>query len=68
VSIRNKLLAALLLAGTSTANAQTRFVTFGGSLSDNGNLFAITGALPNGPYASRTFSNGPVWITQIAGP
>lgn len=68
MAFRNTILAAALLVGTSMAGAQTRFVTFGDSLSDNGNLFAITGARPTGPYAAGTFSNGPVWITQIAGP
>lgn len=59
------LFAALL---TSTASAQ-RYVTFGDSLSDNGNLFALSGgASPPPPYFAGRFSNGPVWIESIAGP
>lgn len=52
------------MLATGNAEAQ-RYVTFGDSLSDNGNLFAATGQ-PPAPYA-RVFSNGPVWITQLAG-
>ncbi len=37
---------------------------FGDSLSDTGNLFAITGGLapPSPPYFAGRFSNGPVWV------
>lgn len=60
-------LSALLLS--STAQAQTRFVTFGDSLSDNGNVFALSGGTnPPPPYIGGRFSNGPVWIESLAGP
>jgi len=54
----------------SAAEAQTRYVTFGDSLSDNGNLYAATGGTqpPSPPYYDGRFSNGPVWIENIAGP
>lgn len=37
---------------------------FGDSLSDTGNLFAITGGFepPSPPYFAGRFSNGPVWV------
>lgn len=66
--------AALLGAGLSllaaqAALAQGRFVTFGDSLSDPGNLYAVTGRTqpPSPPYVSGHFSNGPTWIEQITG-
>ena len=53
----------LLLLGflTTHANAQfTQLVVFGDSLSDNGNVFALSGSPPP-PYFNGVFSNGPVW-------
>ena len=41
------------------------FLTFGDSLSDNGNLFARTGQ-PAPPYFEGRFSNGPVWAEEVA--
>jgi phospholipase/lecithinase/hemolysin len=43
-------------------------VVFGDSLSDTGNLFAITGgALPPGPpYTAGRFTNGNVWVEYLA--
>lgn len=52
---------------SSLAQAQTRWITFGDSLSDNGNLFAVSGQPPV-PYFNGRFSNGPVWIESLAGP
>lgn len=64
--------AAALLATTalvSTAEAQQRWITFGDSLSDNGNLFAASGGTqPPAPYVNGRFSNGPVWVELLAGP
>ena len=41
---------------------------FGDSLSDNGNLFTITGfAPPSPPYFDGRFSNGPVWVEYLDG-
>ncbi len=63
-------LAGLALALLSTtALAQSRYVAFGDSLSDNGNLFALTGGTtpPSPPY-NRRFSNGLVAVEYLAGP
>lgn len=50
------------------AAAQQRWVTFGDSLSDRGNLFALSGnTQPPQPYFNGRFSNGPVWIESVAG-
>jgi outer membrane lipase/esterase len=67
--------AALLLAGS--AQAWNGLVVFGDSLSDNGNVAAVLGTdpaqvisgngyVPSRPYASGTFSNGPVWVDSFA--
>ena len=41
---------------------------FGDSLSDVGNIFAATGgAEPAAPYANGQFSNGAVWVQDLAG-
>jgi phospholipase/lecithinase/hemolysin len=41
---------------------------FGDSLSDVGNIFAATGGVePAAPYANGQFSNGPVWVQDLAG-
>ncbi|KAJ3064885.1 hypothetical protein HDU98_011754 [Podochytrium sp. JEL0797] len=39
-------------------------VSFGDSLSDNGNLFAAYG-VPPAPYWQGRFSNGPVWVEYL---
>src|SRR5690348_8301717 len=54
-----------------SVSAQNRVFTsqysFGDSLSDNGNLYALTGrTLPAAPYSSGRFSNGPVF-TELLG-
>jgi len=66
-------LAALTLAAVSTASAAgaqsyNRLVVFGDSLSDNGNLYAVTaGTTPTSPpYYQGRFSNGPVF-TELLG-
>ena len=41
-------------------------VCFGDSLSDTGNLFALTGYPPGPAYFEGRFSNGPVWIEYLA--
>lgn len=76
--MKNAVSAALLGAGISllamnlamnTASAQSRFVTFGDSLSDPGNLYAVTGRTQpaSPPYVNGHFSNGLTWIEQITG-
>ncbi len=72
-------LLALAVAFTSLAQAQgcnNRLVLFGDSLTDSGNTYAIfpvTSAppfpslIPDAPYASHRFSNGPTWAERLAG-
>lgn len=72
--LRNAALAALTVAAAgafaSAAGAQTynRLVVFGDSLSDNGNLYAVTGNTTplSPPYFQGRFSNGPVF-TELLG-
>ncbi|MBF0211389.1 MAG: SGNH/GDSL hydrolase family protein [Desulfamplus sp.] len=40
-------------------------VVFGDSLSDNGNLFSVTGSYPPEPYYQGRISNGPVWYDYL---
>ena len=69
-----------ILAQAMTFN---RIIVFGGSLSDSGNAFALTGfanrppydqldslLIPSGPYSigGNHFSNGATWIEQLARP
>jgi phospholipase/lecithinase/hemolysin len=58
------MLAQGLLAGTSQAGFSS-VVAFGDSLSDTGNVFAVTGQ-PAAPYSQGRFSNGPVWVEDLA--
>ena len=45
----------------------TNVVTFGDSVSDNGNTFRLTlGRIPPPPYYKGRFSNGPVWVEYLA--
>jgi outer membrane lipase/esterase len=69
--------AAIALATTS-ASAFTGLYVFGDSLSDSGNNRAVLGNsgatqvvssnsyIPSLPYASGTYSNGPVWVNSFA--
>ncbi len=51
----------------ASAASITQVISFGDSLSDNGNLFADTGGtFPPAPYWNGRFSNGPVWVETIA--
>jgi outer membrane lipase/esterase len=59
-------LAAFAAAGPAAAQSYNRLVVFGDSLSDNGNLFAITGQPASPPYFQGRFSSGPVW-TELLG-
>lgn len=51
-----------------SANQLNNIVIFGDSLSDNGNLYAhMHQQLPKSPpYYEGRFSNGPVWVEQLA--
>jgi phospholipase/lecithinase/hemolysin len=57
-----------LVPAISARTAFSKVVTFGDSLSDNGNLYAMTGgAVPPAPYYwNGRFSNGPVWPEYVA--
>ncbi|MEN3792594.1 autotransporter domain-containing protein [Fulvimarina sp. MAC3] len=64
--------AATLALGMSLANAQDigSVISFGDSLSDNGNLAAVAGvppAPPSPPYFDGRFSNGPVFTERLDG-
>lgn len=74
---------ALLAAGWAGAIEFKSIVVFGGSVSDSGNIFALTGMankppyseldaflIPTGAYAvgGHHTSNGPTWIEQFARP
>src|SRR5262249_11534591 len=54
--------------GAAKAGPFTSLVVFGDSLSDVGNVFLATGGLtpPSPPYAPGRFSNGPIWIDDLA--
>lgn len=58
-------LALLALPAFSLAAPITSVVAYGDSLSDNGNLFAISG-IPGPPYYMGRRSNGPVAVEQLA--
>src|SRR5271165_1359868 len=57
-----------ILAGQSlAASPYSAIYSFGDSLSDVGNVFLATGgAEPASPYANGQFSNGPVWVQDLA--
>ena len=58
----------LLVASWAQAVSLNKIVIFGDSLSDNGNLYEyMKHQLPTSPpYFAGRFSNGPVWIEQLA--
>lgn len=57
--------AALTLSAASFAGPLSSIVVYGDSLSDNGNLFALSG-VPGSPYYQGRKSNGPVAVEQLA--
>jgi outer membrane lipase/esterase len=62
------LAAAATLSAATAASAQSygRLVVFGDSLSDTGNLFAVTGGLaPAAPFVNGRFSTGPVFVELL---
>lgn len=68
---RRMIAATLLLAGlsgTATAAPFSELIDFGDSLSDVGNAYVGTfGYEPQPPYAGGRFSNGPIWVEDLAG-
>ena len=59
--------AAVACAGAASAQTYNRLVVFGDSLSDNGNLFAVTGGTqPPAPvYWQGRFSTGPTFVELL---
>jgi phospholipase/lecithinase/hemolysin len=56
-----------VLASSARAGSISTIYAFGDSLSDAGNAFiATTGAEPAAPYKNGEFSNGPVWVQDLA--
>jgi phospholipase/lecithinase/hemolysin len=57
-----------LSAGSVQAQIFDNLVVFGDSLSDVGNTYQLTGGLapPNPPYFNGRFSNGPLWVEDLA--
>ena len=71
--IKHWLGAATLLLGAASAQAgpYSNMVVFGDSLSDTGNVLALTTAFTPNPFpvytgAEGRFSNGPVWVETLA--
>lgn len=65
-----------LIAQAAQAVPFSRLFVLGDSLSDSGNVFLATGGaistppfapIPSLPYAGGRFSNGPVWVEDLAG-
>ena len=54
-----------LLAAPARADSYSAVVVYGDSLSDNGNLYALTG-IPGAPYYQGRRSDGPVAVEQLA--
>ena len=48
------------------ASPYTAIYSFGDSLSDVGNVYLATGGAPAYPYVGGQFSNGPVWVQDMA--
>jgi outer membrane lipase/esterase len=66
--LRSLALATSLVGASMAAQAVTysSMVVFGDSLSDTGNVAAVTGFIPLPPYATGRFSNGPVYTDVLA--
>jgi phospholipase/lecithinase/hemolysin len=63
-------LIALAMGGllpSARASTIDAIYAFGDSLSDVGNVYTATsGAIPGAPYVNGQFSNGPVWVQDLA--
>jgi phospholipase/lecithinase/hemolysin len=58
--------AAMSASAANAANFSAEYV-FGDSLSDVGNVYLATGGTePASPYVNGQFSNGPVWVQDLA--
>jgi outer membrane lipase/esterase len=57
----------MLCTGSVAAGPYNQIVAFGDSLSDTGNDFILSGGTsPATPYFQERFSNGPIWLDQLA--
>lgn len=70
--VRRALFAATLVLSVAISSAYaaehapfSKLVVFGDSISDTGNLAALTGDMIP-PYGTDRFSNGPVWVEYLA--
>ncbi|MDH3590184.1 MAG: SGNH/GDSL hydrolase family protein [Gammaproteobacteria bacterium] len=59
-------LLALFFAGNVSATTFTNMFIFGDSLSDTGNIAALSSFPVSPPYDSERFSNGLVWVDYLA--
>lgn len=68
VSAAIGLVFALAPSGALAGPVVSDVFVFGDSLSDTGNVFALTGGTtpPSPPYFQGRFSNGPVWVEGLA--
>lgn len=55
-----------MLPFKATAASFTGINVFGDSLVDTGNLFNVAGIPPSPPYAQGRFSNGSIWVDNLA--
>ncbi len=55
-------------AGESSGSRTKTLYVFGDSLSDSANVYALTGEVetPSPPYFDGRYSNGPVWVENLA--
>lgn len=62
------LLFILILSSTVSAEPLNKIVVFGDSLSDNGNLYELLQHIvpESPPYYEGRFTNGPVWVENLA--
>ncbi len=61
-------LASIIVSRSAQSATFDSIVAFGDSLSDKGNLYSLTGDTipPSPPYYQGRFSNGPVWVEDVA--
>ncbi|MBA2652368.1 MAG: SGNH/GDSL hydrolase family protein [Tatlockia sp.] len=57
---------ALVFSSITQASSLNNMVIFGDSLSDDGNLYELYKIPSSPPYFKGRFSNGPVWIEDLA--
>ena len=77
-TLKHLVLASSLVLASAAASAYSSLYVFGDSLSDSGNnrialggsgdgqIISSNSYIPTFPYASRTYSNGPVWVSSFA--